>query len=278
MRLNLLLLAMLMLASLVTTILGWVAVSQIRRSAGKLHGMWLAVFDGLLFPLIGLFAGISVLTREFAVGFLGWSRNYDPVHNSQGIFMTCVLWTIASFFIIRAVWRAVNPGIDPSTVVEPRRSPMGFIGWAVAIVALLVLAVGIYTAGKNKHAQRITQDLSLFIGQALAAANIQYDQLNVETSGNEIKAFVSQPMKLKEVNGGKVSTPLKGTLVIHRTKNGWTVRGTEDLSSIAITRNGATTLSGPEANGIATAEDLEQSADRIPVAHPTPTSDATNGS
>ena len=28
------------------TILGWIAVSQIRRSAGKLYGLWLAVFDG----------------------------------------------------------------------------------------------------------------------------------------------------------------------------------------------------------------------------------------
>jgi len=44
------------LCFLVSTILGWVAVSQIRRPARKLHGIWLAVFDGLLFPLLGLVA------------------------------------------------------------------------------------------------------------------------------------------------------------------------------------------------------------------------------
>ena len=38
----------------VSTVLGWVAVAQIRRSEGKLHGMWLAMFDGLLSPLLAL--------------------------------------------------------------------------------------------------------------------------------------------------------------------------------------------------------------------------------
>ena len=50
----LMLLAILVIASIATTILGWVAVVQIRRSGGKLHGMWLAVFNGLLFPLLAV--------------------------------------------------------------------------------------------------------------------------------------------------------------------------------------------------------------------------------
>ncbi len=31
-----------------TTVVGWGAGSKIRGSAGRLHGMWLAVFDGLV--------------------------------------------------------------------------------------------------------------------------------------------------------------------------------------------------------------------------------------
>ena len=31
-------------------VLGWVAVAQIRRSGGRLYGMWLALFDGLVLP------------------------------------------------------------------------------------------------------------------------------------------------------------------------------------------------------------------------------------
>jgi hypothetical protein len=44
-----------------TTILGWIAVSQIRRSMGRLQGMGLAVFDGMVFPLLvldGILAGL----------------------------------------------------------------------------------------------------------------------------------------------------------------------------------------------------------------------------
>jgi len=37
-----------------TTILGWLAVSDIRRVNGRLSGLPLAVFDGLLFPLLVL--------------------------------------------------------------------------------------------------------------------------------------------------------------------------------------------------------------------------------
>jgi len=47
-----------------TTILGWIAAAQIRHSAGRLYGLGLAVFDGLLFPLLLL----GVLIVWVAVG------------------------------------------------------------------------------------------------------------------------------------------------------------------------------------------------------------------
>src|SRR6185369_5747454 len=37
-----------------TTILGWIAVGDIRRAKGRISGLPLALFDGLLFPLLGL--------------------------------------------------------------------------------------------------------------------------------------------------------------------------------------------------------------------------------
>jgi tRNA A-37 threonylcarbamoyl transferase component Bud32 len=40
--------------ALTTTVVGWTAVSQIRRSAGRVYGLGLAVFDGLVFPLLAL--------------------------------------------------------------------------------------------------------------------------------------------------------------------------------------------------------------------------------
>ena len=71
-----LLAAILLIASIAATVLGWVAVAQIRRSADRLYGLGLALFDGLLFPLLALDVLIARLVLSFGVGFLGWSRSY----------------------------------------------------------------------------------------------------------------------------------------------------------------------------------------------------------
>ena len=95
-----------------TTILGWVAVSQIRRSARKLYGLWLAVFDGLLFPLIALDFGIlllgSLAWRAWAAS-LGWDY-HDLSIAILTILVGCAC-AVLDFLIIRAVWRAVNKGV-----------------------------------------------------------------------------------------------------------------------------------------------------------------------
>jgi hypothetical protein len=99
---------MVIAATFGTTILGWVAVSQIRRSAGKLHGLWLSVFDGLLFPLLAIDALIALLVHTFGIAFHFWTRNYTDEDNSKLVLFTVVLSLIVDFLIIRLVWRAVN--------------------------------------------------------------------------------------------------------------------------------------------------------------------------
>ena len=62
-----LLVALSLTAPFGTTILGWMAVSQIRHSAGRLSGLGLAVYGGLLFPLLalnGLIFGLAFLCAE----------------------------------------------------------------------------------------------------------------------------------------------------------------------------------------------------------------------
>jgi serine/threonine protein kinase len=128
-----------------TTILGWVAVSQIRRSAGKLYGMWLAVFDGLFFPLL-LLDGIIVdaLTKAFQLFHIAPS--------------SLIFWGVSAlidFFIVRAVWRAVNkssagvppaappvvPGSAPAKAAnEPARK--NSTGKTIAIVCGVLVAGG----------------------------------------------------------------------------------------------------------------------------------------
>jgi len=97
------------------TILGWVAVSQIRRSAGRLRGLGLAVFDGLFFPLLtldGLIAGAVVLgfrifaqsLRHFAssaIGLPSWML-------MLGVFGILGILVLLHYLIVRRVWRAVS--------------------------------------------------------------------------------------------------------------------------------------------------------------------------
>ncbi len=110
------------IASLVTTILGWVAVSQIRNSAGRLYGLWLAVADGLLFPLLALdvFLGFIWFT---AIGFtvailpLSWKESnpagIDHLCWAILIILTVLSAAVADFLIARAVWREVNKNTPP---------------------------------------------------------------------------------------------------------------------------------------------------------------------
>ncbi len=100
------------------TLLGWIAVSQIRRSEGKIRGMWLAVFDGLVLPLLLVDAAIIAMVI-LALRLLDQTLR----HSSTGvlipilILVPAVLGVIAlvDFLIIRRAWRAVNAGIPASS-------------------------------------------------------------------------------------------------------------------------------------------------------------------
>ncbi len=96
-----------------TTILGWIAVSQIRRSAGKLRGLWLAVFDGLLFPMLtlnaALLGGASYVLSALADPFFGqWLGT--PILIPFWLLLPFALGIIIllDWLIIRRVWRTVS--------------------------------------------------------------------------------------------------------------------------------------------------------------------------
>ena len=103
------------ICALAGTTLGWIAVSQIRRSAGRLYGMWLAVFDGLLFPLLALdgfilFVGTGL--TSFARSWIHQQGMHESVLNTLAPLLLVLLMyggiAIADYWIIRRVWRAVN--------------------------------------------------------------------------------------------------------------------------------------------------------------------------
>jgi hypothetical protein len=127
-----------------TTILGWMAVEQIRRSAGKLYGMGLAVFDGLFFPLLALDGGLIA----FGAAIKLMTGNPYPEEPGQmiGVFGAIILSLIADFVIVCLVWRAVNKPVAAPAL--PVQKPDRFLRWfAVAVVSLTATLIFIALIG-----------------------------------------------------------------------------------------------------------------------------------
>ena len=133
-----------------TTILGWIGVSQIRRSAGRLYGMWLALFDGLLFPLLAL-DGLVVFACVLAARLVAGSRRLhgslflDVPEFTVWLLLTILISALVDYVIIRWVWRAVNRPLEGvrSGALTPSQSSSG--AWKIAAIlvagVLLLLAV-----------------------------------------------------------------------------------------------------------------------------------------
>ena len=144
------LVAIIGIASFCTTILGWIAVAQIRRSAGKLYGMGLAVFDGLLFPLLALNFLIGWLVLEILfVAHSLFARNQQGSPGTIGVFILSLPIIIPlNLYIIRSVWRAVNKSAGASprpaeqvtsnkSVATPQASGLGNLAFGLFLVGFL---------------------------------------------------------------------------------------------------------------------------------------------
>jgi len=136
-------------APLGSAILGWIATAQIRRSAGRVYGLGLAVFDGLAFPLLAL---------DAVIYFVG-SHGFEPLWGANSPVMSILLLALCAAIdlrIIQEVWRALRTegspvGAGATVGREPGklklRKPWIWIG-AIATATLLLLPVvfGLRTA------------------------------------------------------------------------------------------------------------------------------------
>ena len=136
-----------LLCVLVSTLLGWMAVSQIRRSAGKLHGLWLAVFDGLLFPLlafdaliIGGFLFVAKSLRELDISRAMVGKMISPVLAKYWwLVVAAVLASmLIDYLIIRRVWHAVNHA-SALPAGKSRRTELVLISIGAALISLTML-------------------------------------------------------------------------------------------------------------------------------------------
>jgi tRNA A-37 threonylcarbamoyl transferase component Bud32 len=108
-----------------TTILGWVAVTQIRRSAGRIYGLWLAVFDGLCFPLLALDALIVVVDLSRRRHMIGPGLQpgvtlAEVTTSGWQMLLNLALIVLVDWFIVRTVWRAV--GVARTDALRTRQS------------------------------------------------------------------------------------------------------------------------------------------------------------
>ena len=103
-----------LIAPLLTSVLGWLAVAQIRRSEGRLCGMKLALFDGLLFPLLlidAMIGGLWVFGDKLLAVYvrnLGGSLFVDLWDFLIWLTLLVLILIRVDSQIIRRVWRAVN--------------------------------------------------------------------------------------------------------------------------------------------------------------------------
>ncbi len=158
------------LCLLTSTFLGWVAVSQIRRSAGQLYGLGLAFFDGMLFPLLAL-AGLLtwfwwwVYSDAVPRAILFDNRPLGSVHvistfhafilhhiGALTLLVAVVTSVTAGFFLTRWAWRKVNrpltggtgTSVPPAAPAAVPVAPAGNRGWKIA--GLIIVAVVLLNA------------------------------------------------------------------------------------------------------------------------------------
>jgi hypothetical protein len=131
------------------TVLGWLAVGDIRRSRGRISGLPLAVFDGLFFPLLafdGLLAWLwTAGVRAVAEGS-GESFGTAPWPAIARI-GAVVICLVATFDISRRVWRAVR--------VEGETSAAAGVWWwsgraaGVTLAALCIVLMGVVASRRS---------------------------------------------------------------------------------------------------------------------------------
>ncbi len=138
------------LAPFGTTICGWIAITQIRRSSGRLYGLGLAVFDGLLFPLLALdglitwawWQLIEVAFPEFVNGSLVSLKSGGEISlHSVALILTLLTCVVADILISWFVWRKVRGSALGVSIPFSPNEPARGIGQATSSSRLALFGV-----------------------------------------------------------------------------------------------------------------------------------------
>ena len=172
-----------------TTILGWLAVAQIRRSGGRLHGLTLAVFDGLVFPLMALSALVAVAGVALAKMFVDFYANPSLIGNpaiqpppltglanglSQKIRLVVPLAVLVAVvvdvFIVRAVLRAVRKDATAAPREASATDNQTKLASLAVLFALMSAAFGAFAAVRSAVPSSAMAAAFFFAGVAIFMA------------------------------------------------------------------------------------------------------------
>jgi len=119
-----------------TTILGLIAISQIRNSRGKLYGMGLAVADALFYPMLLLDAFIFyAFLRVFEFRPHPWEFQQHP--GFAFVWLAALFVILAmDYWIVRSVWRAAIPESAATLPSFKKSVPAALVSFLLILVAL----------------------------------------------------------------------------------------------------------------------------------------------
>ena len=175
--------------SIVTaTVLGWVAVVQIRRSGGRLSGIWLALLDGLALPGLALnvvlLFGLLLANKFVNVWLLAW---WYPVLEEHAFLnnLHFIIWLLfatvmmigSNYVVIRGIWRALNKPANGSTEAAGPglKTPLG----VVAAIVTVFVVTGLIA--HHFHPER-----PFYIGQKYFPQGDYIEIISVERSTNQM--------------------------------------------------------------------------------------------
>jgi predicted Ser/Thr protein kinase len=130
-------LLLLLAAPICVTILGYVALKQIRRSSGLLYGLELALFDLLAFPLLALDAvivGLGIVAVRASTGGLG---------GAVAFFLIVVACVAVDVLVVRWGWRTVNQ--PPAGALPAERPKRGGLKTKLSVAApVMMFCLGVF--------------------------------------------------------------------------------------------------------------------------------------
>ena len=214
-----------------TTLLGWLAIAQIRRSAGRLYGLGLAFLDGMLFPLLAL-AGLltwfwwwvysdavprAILSDSGPPGTVHVISEFHAfiLHHYGAIIVLVAVATglAGGFFLIRWAWGRVKqplsgwaaPAADTAAAeAAAPREPAGVRTWKiataviVAVVALncVIAFLALRSALPSKPRPASPEELAARLEAALKAkdTNALSELFNWDGVSAKMKSFQLKPI------------------------------------------------------------------------------------